>query len=356
MTRRASETLRDLQDAGLIETVTPELEAVADTFRIRMTAAMHAADDPGVAAQFVPTAAELLVRPEELHDPIGDDAFSPVPGLTHRYPDRVILHATRTCEVYCRFCFRREAVGEDGALTEAELDAVCAYLAGQPAIREVILTGGDPMILSPRRLTGLLDRLARIPHVDVIRFHTRVPVVAPHRIDDRLLAALRGHTVFVVVHTNHPAELTAEARAALARLADAGVPLLSQSVLLRGINDDSAVLADLFRALIRNRVKPYYLHHCDLARGTSHFRTTIAAGQRIMADLRGALSGIAIPTYVLDIPGGHGKVPLTPAYARDLGDGRWQITDWRGACHEYRDPALQDLDTNQERGQNKSGT
>nr|WP_164876132.1 lysine-2,3-aminomutase-like protein [Falsirhodobacter deserti] len=348
--------MADLVRDGLIHAETPDLQAVADGFRIRMTDAMRDADDPGVAAQFVPTAAELTIRPEELHDPIGDATFSPTPGLTHRYPDRVILHATQTCEVYCRFCFRREAVGEDGSLSAAELDGIIAYLAAHPHIHEVILTGGDPMVLSARRLAHLIDRLTAIPHIDVIRFHTRVPAVAPHRIDDRLLQALRGRTVFVVVHTNHPAELTPDACAALARLSDAGVPLLSQTVLLRGVNDDAGTLARLFRGLLRNRVKPYYLHHCDLARGTSHFRTTIAEGQAIMSALRGNLSGIGMPSYVLDIPGGHGKVPLTRDHAEDLGGGHWRITDWRGNLHDYADPERQPLDTKREHGQNKSGT
>ena len=356
MTSRASENLSDLVRDGRLPEATAELQEVAQQFRIRMTAAMRDAADPGVDAQFVPTSAELTIRPEELYDPIGDDAHSPVPGLTHRYPDRVILHSTQTCEVYCRFCFRRETVGEDGTLTETELDAILSYLSDHPQIHEVILTGGDPLVLSPRRLGRLMARLRALPHLEVIRFHTRVPVVAPHRITPDLLDALRGSTVYMVVHTNHPAELTEEARAALARLADAGIPLLSQSVLLRGINDSAETLTALFRGLIRNRVKPYYLHHCDLARGTSHFRTTIGEGQAIMTALRGRLSGIAMPTYVLDIPGGFGKVPLTADYARHVGEGRWQITDWKGGRHDYRDPERQALDTNSEHGQNKSGT
>ena len=356
MPRRASENLDDLVRDGLIDHATPDLQSVADAFRIRITEDMRTTGASGVLDQFLPTPAELIIRPEDLHDPIGDAAYSPVTGLTHRYPDRVILHATQTCEVYCRFCFRREAVGEDGNLSDTEMDGIVAYLANHPEIHEVILTGGDPMVLSPRRLSRMMERLRALPHIDVIRFHTRVPVVAPHRITDALLSALRGSTVYVVVHTNHPAELTPASREALARLADAGVPLLSQTVLLRGVNDDPTVLTHLFRGLIRNRVKPYYLHHCDLARGTSHFRTTIAEGQNIMAALRGNLSGIAMPTYVLDIPGGHGKVPLTAAYTHDLGDGRWQIEDWQGGLHDYADPERQSLDTNGEHGQNRRGT
>ncbi|MDF2141021.1 lysine-2,3-aminomutase-like protein [Paenirhodobacter sp. CAU 1674] len=322
----------------------PALDRVAAEFRIRVTPAMQdAIATPGdpVAAQFVPDVAELTTRPEELLDPIGDAAHSPVPGLTHRYPDRVIVHITKTCDVYCRFCFRRETVGETGPLPAPDLARALDYIAATPAIREVILTGGDPLTLSARRLGDVLARLGTMDHVALVRLHSRVPVVAPERITPALvdtLAAARP-TVWLVVHTNHAQELVPEARAALARLAQAGVPLLSQSVLLRGVNDSVAALSDLFRALLAVRVKPYYLHHCDLARGTSHFRTTIAEGRALMAALRGHLSGTALPTYVLDIPGGFGKVPITadhftPGTAR----GRWRVTDWQGGVHDYTDP------------------
>jgi lysine 2,3-aminomutase len=314
------------------------LAAVADTFRIRITPTMQGAMSDGVARQFVPDPQELILRDEELSDPIGDAVHSPTRGLTHRYPDRVILHATQTCEVYCRFCFRRETVGDEGTLPDADLDAAIDYIRATPAIWEVILTGGDPMVLSPRRLSALLERLAQIDHVEVIRFHTRVPVVAPQRVTGDLIAALQVRpAVYVVIHTNHADELTPDACAALARLSQAGVPMLSQTVLLKGVNDSAATLAALFRALIRNRVKPYYLHHCDLARGTGHFRTTIAEGQQIMAELRATLSGICLPTYVLDIPGGHGKVPIGPVY---LGPGTdpYLVRDHRGNLHPYTDP------------------
>ena len=328
-------------DAGLVaKAEAARLEEVAAGFRIRMTPAMHqAAAAPGVAAQFVPDARELQIRPEELADPISDAAYSPVPGLTHRYPDRVILHVTRTCEVYCRFCFRREVVGEEGSLPEPQLAAALDYIAATPAIHEVILTGGDPMVLSARRITDLMGRLQAIAHLDVVRFHTRIPVVAPERIDAALLAALRPGrlAVWVVLHTNHAAELTGPACAALARLVDAGIPVLSQTVLLNGVNAAPQLLEDLFRALLRNRVKPYYLHHCDLARGTGHFRTSIAQGLEIMAALRGRLSGTCLPSYVLDLPGGHGKVALDSGNARPAGPGMWRIRDWRGIWHDYRD-------------------
>ncbi|NGM46695.1 lysine-2,3-aminomutase-like protein [Rhodobacter sp. SGA-6-6] len=314
------------------------LERVAEGFRIRVSPAMAALPGQGVRAQFLPQAAELEVRPEELADPIGDDAHRPVRGLTHRYPDRVILHATQTCEVYCRFCFRREAVGEAGALAEAEFVQVLDYLRDHPQVWEVILTGGDPMVLSARRLKDMLDRLAEIPSVQVIRFHTRVPVVAPEKITPALVAALDIRpAVWVVVHTNHADEITPGAEAALSRLVRAGVPLLSQTVLLKGVNADPDTLEALFRALIRNRVKPYYLHHPDLAKGTAHFRLPIAEGQRIMAALRGRLSGTALPTYILDIPGGYGKVPIGPGHLEPQEDGSWTVTDPQGRRHSYRD-------------------
>lgn len=340
--QRAINGVAEMVSAGLVAPeAVPALTGVEDVLRIRMTAAMRdrvSYAEDAVARQFVPSAAELVVRADELGDPIGDEAHSPVKGLTHRYPDRVILHVTKTCEVYCRFCFRREAVGEEGSLPEPELIAALDYIAVNPAIREVILTGGDPLVLSARRIKGLIDRLSAMAHVDVVRIHTRIPVVAPEKVTAELVDALRSARVWVVVHTNHAQEIGAAAEGALARLVEAGIPLLSQSVLLRGVNDSVAALEELFRKLMRLRVKPYYLHHCDLARGTGHFRTTIAEGQALMAGLRGRVSGTLIPNYVLDIPGGYGKVPLVRDHAEPLGDGLWRITDWRGGVHLYRDP------------------
>lgn len=338
---RASVSVADLIRDGFVQPdMAGALRPVVDAFRVRITPEMRAAaTSTGVARQFVPTLAELQTAPSDMTDPIGDDAHAPVPGLTHRYPDRAILHITKTCEVYCRFCFRRETVGDTGHLGQDALTAALAHIAATPAIWEVVLTGGDPLVLSPRRLADVMGRLAAIPHVEVVRFHSRVPVVAPARITPALIAALDTRlTPWVVVHVNHADELTDAARAALARLVDAGVPLLAQTVLLRGVNDEPSVLERLFRALIRARVKPYYLHHCDMARGAGHFRTTIAAGQAIMAALRGRLSGTCLPTYVLDIPGGHGKVPIGPRYLAGGAEGAWHVTDWQGAEHSYADP------------------
>jgi lysine 2,3-aminomutase len=295
-------------------------------------------DDPAdpIAAQFVPRAHELEIRPEELRDPIGDAAHTRVRGLIHRYPDRVLLEPVSVCPVYCRFCFRREQVGpkRDGSpslLSDAELAEALAYIRAREQIWEVILSGGDPLILAPARLARLLAALDEIEHVRVIRIHTRVPVVDSRRIDAELLAALDVDTaVYVVLHCNHPRELTAAAARACASIVDAGIPMLAQTVLLRGVNADAVTLESLFRRLVELRVKPYYLHHGDLAEGTGEFRTTIDEGQALMRALRGRVSGLCQPTYVLDIPGGHGKVPIGPNYLHDE-----QVEDIDGRVHEY---------------------
>jgi len=303
-----------------------------------MRALITTPDDP-IARQFVPTANELVTTSVETPDPIGDHPHSPVKGLVHRYPDRVLVKITHTCPVYCRFCFRREMVGPsgDGNLTEAELDTVFAYIAAQPGIREVIFTGGDPLMLSARRIKALGARLAQMPHIRLVRWHSRVPLVAPERITPALVSALRfpGKANYVTVHTNHAREFSAAGRAALARLADAGIALLGQSVLLRSVNDDVATLRALFLEMAANRVTPAYLHHPDLAPGTGHFRLSLAEGQALHAGLRGTLSGYAIPTYVLDLPDGHGKVPVNENYLRNSASGETEIRDPTGVWHHY---------------------
>jgi lysine 2,3-aminomutase len=250
----------------------------------------------------------------------------------------VLLKLLATCPVYCRFCFRREMVGQgEGVLAPAALDAALAYIAERPAIWEVILTGGDPLALSPRRLAEVARRLAGIAHVRVLRVHTRVLVAAPERIDKALIAALKasGKAVYVALHANHARELTEEARAACGRLIDAGIPMVSQSVLLRGINDDVATLAALMRAFVETRIKPYYLHHPDLAPGTTHFRLSIEEGQRLVGALLGEISGLCQPTYLLDIPGGHGKTPIGPNRIRPGENSAIEIEDWQGVGHLY---------------------
>jgi len=343
--RRTLRSAEDLADAGMVPRERlPALRAVAARYAIAITPAMAALIDPDdpadpIARQFLPSEAELQVAAGESADPIGDAAHSPVAGIVHRYPDRLLLKVTHCCAVYCRFCFRRETVGPggDSILSPAALDAAFAYIAGHPEVWEVILTGGDPLMLSPRRLGNVMDRLAAIEHVKIVRFHTRIPIVDPDRITTALVAAMRrpGKASYVAVHVNHPRELSPAARAACARLADAGMPLLGQTVLLSGVNDDQATLEALMRGLVEARVKPYYLHHGDFAPGTGHFRTGLEEGQTLVKQLRGRVSGLAQPTYVLDIPGGHGKVPVGPGYlAGDL-DACAQVEDPWGATHRY---------------------
>jgi lysine 2,3-aminomutase len=316
-----------------------ELERVAARYAVAVTPAMAQLIDPDdpsdpIARQFLPSLAELDHQPEESADPIGDEAKSPVPGVVHRYPDRVLLMATHACAVYCRFCFRRESVGPTAAkaLAPRELDAALAYIAGHPEIWEVILTGGDPLVLSPRRLGALMRRLGTIGHVKVVRLHTRVPAAEPGRITPTLVQALKasGKAVYVALHADHPRELTPAARAACAQLINAGIPMLGQTVLLAGVNDDPDTLGALMRAMVESRIKPYYLHHPDHAPGTAQFRTGIDEGQALMRALRGDLSGLCQPTYVLDIPGGHGKVPVGPGYL----DGG-EVEDPWGGRHAY---------------------
>ncbi|MCK8781914.1 lysine-2,3-aminomutase-like protein [Rhizobium sp. NTR19] len=344
MADRALKTVEDLATAGLVPPdQLPDLRAVAEKYAVALTPTVVSlvgsgkTNDP-IARQFIPDPAELLTTPEERDDPIGDHAHSPVKGIVHRYPDRVLLKAVHICPVYCRFCFRREMVGPqgDGTLAPDELERALRYIAGNEDIWEVILTGGDPLVLSPRRLSVIMEGLAAIPHVKIVRFHTRVPVVDPDHVDEALIAALKksGKTVYIALHANHPAELTESARAACARLVDAGFPMISQTVLLRGINDDPAVLGALMKAFVETRVKPYYLHHPDLAPGTSHFRLDIAEGQKIVSALRGNISGLCQPTYVLDIPGGHGKAVISEGAARPA-DGCYAVSDFRGAEHAY---------------------
>ena len=344
-------TLRNiaqLQDARL---VAPEraaaLERVAARYAVAITPAMAALIDPGnpddpIARQFVPDPAELVAQPQERGDPIADDAFSPVEGIVHRHSDRVLLKLVHACPVYCRFCFRREMVGPRGrpALSAQKRAAAYRYIGAHREIWEVILTGGDPLVLPPRSLRTVVCTLAAIDHVRIVRFHTRVPTVAPERITTDMVAALKapGAATYVALHANHPRELTPAARAACGRIVDAGIPMLSQSVLLRGVNDDIATLTELMRAFVACRIKPYYLHHADLAPGTSHLRTSIEQGQELMRQLRARASGLCLPDYMLDIPGGAGKVPVGPSYISAnaaAGEGAHLVRAHDGAVHAY---------------------
>lgn len=338
----------ELVEAGLVDGGRlARLEEVASRYAVAITADMADLVDAGdpldpIGLQFLPDEAELTTTPDESADPIGDLTHSPVEGIVHRYPDRVLLKPVHVCAVYCRFCFRREMVGPEGlkALTPTALDAALAYIAAHDEIWEVVVTGGDPLVMSARRLGHLMTRLAAIPHVKVVRFHTRVPVVAPALVSDAVVAALARPdlSVWVAVHANHASEFTPAARDACAKLARAGLVLIGQTVLLKGVNDAVETLADLFRTMVENRIKPYYLHHPDLAPGTSHFRTGIDEGRALVAALRGRVSGLCQPTYVLDVPGGHGKSPIGPVYARDAGDGTWHVDDYSGRRHRYPPP------------------
>ena len=332
----------------------PVLEKVAARYAIAVTpevAALIDPDDPldPIARQYIPSGEELVGQPDERPDPIGDEARSPVSGIVHRYPDRVLFKLVHVCAVYCRFCFRREVVGpgKATALSEGAYQNALAYIRAHSEVWEVILTGGDPLMLSPRRLSEVMADLAQIGHVKIIRIHTRVPVAEPQRINAKMVAALnvRGATTWVALHANHVRELTPRARAACAALIDAGIPMVSQSVLLRGVNDDPETLEALMRAFVECRIKPYYLHHGDLAPGTSHLRTTLAQGQDIMRTLRGRVSGLCQPEFVVDIPGGHGKSPAGPTYVsveKSLSAGReqaaetrYRVVDYCGDVHLY---------------------
>ena len=344
MNERVLRSPDDLAQAELIEPERIEaLQAVASRYAVAITPHIRGLidacdrDDP-IARQFVPDEAELETTPAESADPIGDERHSPVEGIVHRYRDRVLLKLTQVCAVYCRFCFRRETVGPgDGqVLSASALDAALAYVAAHPEIWEVILTGGDPFILSPRRLSEITARLSAVAHVKVLRWHTRVPIVDPARVTQKLARAIatKRQATYVALHVNHPRELSDEVRRACARLIDAGIPLLSQSVLLKGVNDDADTLEALMRALVETRIKPYYLHHADLAPGTAQFRTTIAEGQALMRELRARASGLCQPGYVLDIPGGHAKANLV---ASDLeGEaGNYRLRDSKDSWHSY---------------------
>jgi len=316
------------------------IAAVERRYAIAITPAVRAliqdSHDP-IGRQVVPDPAELITEPHESADPIADDALSPIKGVVHRYPDRALLKPLLICPIYCRFCFRREHVGPGGGLlTEAELQAAYDWFAAHTKIREVILTGGDPLMLSPRRLGAIVAALAAIPHIELLRVHTRVPVADPALVTDALADAMQADKpLWLAVHANHAREFTPAARGALTRVFARGIPLLGQSVLLRGVNDSAEALEALFRAMLAARVKPYYLHQLDPAPGTARFHVPIEEGRHLLEKLRGRVTGLAWPTYVLDIPGGYGKVPIGPNYLDDPGAVRGPD----GRRHEVHPPA-----------------
>jgi len=338
-----TKTLREVSDlaaAGLVaESELAKLAVVAEKYSIAISPHLQGLlQHEGIRRQFVPDVAELISSKNELTDPIGDQTHSPIKGLIHRYPDRCLLQPVTMCPVYCRFCFRRETVGQgSAALTAHELNACYEYIQQHPEIWEVILSGGDPLILKPKQLQQIITNLDQIKHVEIIRFHTRIPTVDPHRVNLDLIKVLtQRRPIYVVLHINHPAEFSPAALDAINMLADNGIVLLGQSVLLKGVNDNIETLSQLFRAMVKYRIKPYYLHHVDLAAGTSHFRTTIARGQELMTQLRGTYSGLCQPQYVLDIPGGAGKSPIGPNYLTSQQSG-YQIANFNGKEHFYEE-------------------
>ena len=324
------------------------LEAARGRFRVGVTPYYASLMDPErpdcpIRRQAIPRAAEARTAPGELTDPLGEDSHSPAPRIFHKYPDRVLLMVVDRCAIYCRHCNRRRIVGGDDPPTSDELDAAIAYIAKTPRVRDVLLSGGDPLLLATRKLDGILARLRAIPHVEIIRIGTRVPVVLPMRIDDELTAALRRHhPLFVNTHFNHPVELTPEAKQACERLVDAGVPVGNQAVLLRGVNSSVRCMRALMRGLLRMRVKPYYLFQGDTVAGTDHLRTSVETAIAIMDGMRGWMTGMGIPHLVIDAPGGGGKIPIGPSYLRECGAEQVTLRNYRGHEISYPQPAEKD--------------
>lgn len=324
------------------------LAAAPGLFRVGCTPYYASLMDPAdpacpIRLQSIPSLSEHEVRPEELRDPLGEDTRMPVPCVVHKYPDRVLLLVVDRCAIYCRHCNRRRIVGGDEPPTRADLDAGIDYIARTPRIRDVLLSGGDPLLLSTRRLDDLLGRLAAIDHLDFIRIGTRIPVVCPMRIDDELCRVLRKHApVYINTHFNHPKEITPEARAACERLVDHGVPVGNQAVLLRGVNSSVRCMRALMRALVRMRVRPYYLFQGDTVSGTDHLRTPVEAAIEIMDGMRGWMTGMAIPHLVIDAPGGGGKIPIGPRNILEHGADTVTLRTYRGTPVDYPQPRERD--------------
>jgi lysine 2,3-aminomutase len=343
-----SHRLNTAEDFARVIRLTPEEEAglsACGHFRVDVTPYFATLMDPEeptcpIRRQIVPTVHELLPFEAEMADSLAEDAHSPTSGLVHRYPDRVLMLVTTQCASYCRYCTRSRMVGDPHAqFSSADYERQLAYIAATPQIRDVLVSGGDPLILPQRILERLLTRLRAIPHVEIIRIGTRVPVFLPQRITQDLVDMLRRyHPLWINIHFNHPKEIAPEVEAALARLADAGIPLGSQTVLLAGINDCPNVMRALMHKLVKNRVRPYYLYQCDLVHGAGHFRTPVAKGVEIIEALRGHTSGLAIPTYVIDAPGGGGKVPIGPDYLISMSEGRVVVRNYEGLISRYIQP------------------
>jgi len=341
--------LNTAEDFARVIRLTPEEEAglsAPGRFRVDVTpyfASLMDPDDPNcpIRRQIVPTVHELVPFEAEMADSLAEEAHSPVPGLVHRYPDRVLMLVTTQCASYCRYCTRSRVVGDPTAqFSAADYDQQLEYIARTPQVRDVLLSGGDPLVLHPKVLESLLSRLRAIPHVEVIRIGTRVPVFLPMRIDQELTAMLRQfHPLWMNIHFNHPKEITPQVRQACEMLADAGIPLGSQTVLLAGINDCPNVIKALVHELVKIRVRPYYIYQCDLVHGAGHFRTPVAKGIEIVEAIRGHTSGFCVPTYVIDAPGGGGKVPIMPHYLISQSDSRVVVRNFEGFISTYIQPA-----------------
>ncbi len=342
--------LRTAAEVGAVVQLTAEetagLAYAEDGFPVGITpyyaALMHPTDAScPIRRQAIPVAAEAEHGDGAMRDPLHEDLHSPVPFITHRYPDRVLFIVTEMCPVYCRHCTRRRLVGaNEGGIARPDIDRAIAYIAATPTVRDVLVSGGDPFTLGEERLDYILASLRRIPHVEIIRIGTRVPVTNPFRITPELCQMLRRHhPVWINTHFNHPNELTAEAVEACARLVDAGIPLGNQTVLLRGINDCPALQKTLVHLLVKARVRPYYLYQCDLAEGLEHFRTPVSAGVEVIEYLRGHTSGYAVPTFVVDAPGGCGKIPVAPNYLLSQSPSQVVLRNYEGRVVAYPEPA-----------------
>ncbi|MCS6915864.1 MAG: KamA family radical SAM protein [Myxococcales bacterium] len=341
-----------LEDIEPLVQLTPAeragLRAAPGLFRIGITPYYFSLIDPvhpycPVRMQVIPVVDETLQAAGEYRDPLGEDSLSPTPGLVHRYPDRVLLLALDRCAIYCRHCNRRRLVGQQSPIAQDSLAAALDYIRAHREIRDVLISGGDPLILSTEKLEWLLQQVRSIPHVDVIRLGTRVPVCLPMRVDQELCRMLRRfHPLYINTHFNHPKELTPEARQACEMLADAGIPLGNQTVLLRRVNSSARTLEALFRGLLRMRVRPYYLFQGDPVFGTDHLRTPVSAGIEIMEQLRGRLTGMAMPQLVLDAPGGAGKIPIGPTYLLTMGTDRVKLRSYDDRIVEYIEPRDRD--------------
>lgn len=322
-----------------------EIERCLGRFRMAITpyyASLIDPEDPEspIKKQAVPSARELCTQACDMDDPLREDQYSPTPGLVHRYPDRVLFLLTHKCSMYCRHCTRRRMVGcEDFSLGPEKLENAFAYIERHTEVRDVLISGGDPLILSDEWLERIIRRLRAIPHVEIVRIGTRTPVVLPMRITDELLAMLKKYQpIWINTHFNHPDELTPDAASACAKIADAGIPLGNQSVLLRGVNDRADTLRRLFTGLTQIRVRPYYLYQCDLSSGIGHFRTPLPEGIELMKQVRGFISGFAVPEYVVDLPGGGGKTPASLDYIVRMNDRETVFRNFEGKEYTYPNP------------------